>query len=144
MVSHRNVFMFCREGSSCRSEDRRRTLKCTTSQHLPVKMTAIKLNVDSLRVSVDGKMSLHSFFKYILSFRVFGLLSSSLQLYSQRFGRYVLRSSSNSGTYTELRTTFFIESMGVACFDSVNHNRVQVLRIPVLLLASSQDLTSNL
>ena len=28
--------------------------------------------------------------------------------------------------------------------DSVNHNRVQVLRIPVLLLACSQDLTYNL
>ena len=31
----------------------------------------------------------------------------------------------------ELRTTSFIESTGVACSDSVSHNRVQVLRIPV-------------
>ena len=38
----------------------------------------------------------------------------------------------------------FIESMGVACSDSVSHNRVQVLSIPVLLLASSQDWTCNL
>ena len=38
----------------------------------------------------------------------------------------------NSETYTELRTTFFIESTGIACSDSVNHNRVQVLRIPLL------------
>ena len=47
------------------------------------------------------------------------------------------RCLSNSGTYTELQTTSFIESMGVASSDSVNHNRVQVLSIPALLLASS-------
>ena len=41
----------------------------------------------------------------------------------------------------ELRTTFFIEFMGVACSDSVSHNRVQMLSIPVLLLACSQDWT---
>ena len=34
--------------------------------------------------------------------------------------------------------------MGVACSNSVNHNWVQVLSIPVLLLAFSQDWTSNL
>ena len=49
------------------------------------------------------------------------------------------RCLSNSGTYTELRTTSFIESTGVACSDSVSHNRVQVLSIPVLLFACSQD-----
>ena len=38
----------------------------------------------------------------------------------------------------------FIESMGVACSDSVSHNWVQVLSIPVLLLAYSQDWTCNL
>ena len=38
----------------------------------------------------------------------------------------------------------FIEAIGVACFDSVSHNRVQVLSIPVLLLAWSQDWTCNL
>ena len=38
----------------------------------------------------------------------------------------------NSGTYTELWTTSFIESTGVACSDSFSHNRVQVLSIPVL------------
>ena len=32
----------------------------------------------------------------------------------------------------------FIESTGVTYSDSVNHNRVQVLSIPVLLLACSQ------
>ena len=42
---------------------------------------------------------------------------------------------SNSGTITKLRTTSFIESTGVACSDSVSHSQVQVLSIPVLLLA---------
>ena len=54
------------------------------------------------------------------------------------------RCLSNSGTYTELRTTSFIESMGVACSDSVSQNRVQMLSIPVLLLTCSQDWTCNL
>ena len=51
------------------------------------------------------------------------------------FFRYL----SNSGTFSELRTTSFIESTGVACSDFVSHNRVPVLSIPVLLLACSQD-----
>ena len=38
----------------------------------------------------------------------------------------------------------FIESTGVACSDSVSHNQVQVLNIPVLLLACNQDWTYNL
>ena len=54
------------------------------------------------------------------------------------------RCLSNSGTITELRTTSFIESTGVACSDSVGHNRVQALSIPVLLLACRQDWTCNL
>ena len=41
-------------------------------------------------------------------------------------------------------TSNFIESTGVASSDSVSHNRVQVLSIPVLLLACSQDWTCNL
>ena len=40
------------------------------------------------------------------------------------------RCLSNSGTFTELRTASFIESMGVACSDSVSDNLVQVLSIP--------------
>ena len=48
---------------------------------------------------------------------------------------------SNSGTFTELRTTSFIES---TCSDSISHNRVQVLSIPWLLLACSQDWICNL
>ena len=49
----------------------------------------------------------------------------------------------NSGTYTELRTTSFIESSGVTCSDSISHNRVQVLSISVLLVACCQDWTCN-
>ena len=40
--------------------------------------------------------------------------------------------------------TSFIETTGVACSDSVSHNRVQVLSIPVLLLACSEDWICNL
>ena len=47
-------------------------------------------------------------------------------------------------TFTELRTTSFIESTKVACSDSVSCNWVQVLSIPVLLLTCSQDWTYNL
>ena len=54
------------------------------------------------------------------------------------------RCQSNSGTDSELQTKSFIESTGVTCSDSVSHNRLQVLNIPVLLLASSQDWTCNL
>ena len=45
---------------------------------------------------------------------------------------------STSGTFTELRTTSFIETTGVACSDSVSHNQVQVLSIPVLLLPTDK------
>ena len=38
----------------------------------------------------------------------------------------------------------FIESTWVARSDSISHNQVQVLSIPVLLLACSQDWTCNL
>ena len=40
-------------------------------------------------------------------------------------------------------TSNFIESTEVTCSDSVSHNRVQVLSIPVLLLDCSQDWTCN-
>ena len=49
------------------------------------------------------------------------------------------RCFSNSGTFTKLRTTSFIESNGVARSDSVGHNRVQVLDIRVLLFGCSLD-----
>ena len=38
----------------------------------------------------------------------------------------------------------FSEFWRVACSDSISHNRVQVLSIPVLLLACTQDWTCNL
>ena len=41
----------------------------------------------------------------------------------------------------ELQTMSFIESTGVACSDAVNHNQVQVLRIPVLLVLKFQKRT---
>ena len=49
------------------------------------------------------------------------------------------RCLSNSGTFTELRTTSFIESIGVSCSDSVCYNRVQVLSI-VTRVQSELDL----
>ena len=54
------------------------------------------------------------------------------------------RGLSNLGTFTELQTTSFIEFTEVTCSDSVSHNQVQVLSIPVLLLICSQDRTRNL
>ena len=72
---------------------------------------------------------------------IFIVISTTFQLICPPvFFRYL----SNLGTYTELQTTSFIESMGVACSDSVSHNRVRVSSIPVLLLACSQDWTRNL
>ena len=81
-----------------------------------------------------------------LSFRVFRLLSSSLfttfwPICPPAFFRCYL---SNSVAYRELWTTSFIWSTRVACSGSVNHNRVQVLSIPVLLLACSQNWTCSL
>ena len=85
-------------------------------------------------------INLKSFFFF--SFR---LLSSSLLLYLQRFSRCVLRPSScvscrarEPSRNFETRPLFNPRE-GVAYFDFVNHKRVQVLIIPVLLLACSQD-----
>ena len=41
---------------------------------------------------------------FLLSIRIFGLLTSSLLLYSQRFGWYVLRSSSGVSCRTRVST----------------------------------------
>ena len=80
---------------------------------------------------------------WFLSLRVFGLLSSSLSLFPQRFGRYVLRPSLGVFRTWEPSRNFIV-STEVACSDSVSHNQVQVLSIPVLLLDCSQDWTCNL
>ena len=67
---------------------------------------------------------------------IFIVISTTFRLiYPLAFFRCLL----NSGTFTELQTTSFIESTGVACSDSISYNRVQVLSIPVFLLACSQD-----
>ena len=83
-----------------------------------------------------------------LSQRSFGLLSSSLLLFPQRFGRYVLRPSSGVCRTREPLRNFdlrpLLKPRGVPCSDSVCHDRVQVLSIPVLLLACSEDWTCNL
>ena len=72
---------------------------------------------------------------------VFIVISTNFRLiYPPAFFRVL----SNSGTFTKLRTTSFIEFTGVACYDFVRHKRVQMLYIPVLLLACSQDWTCNL
>ena len=72
---------------------------------------------------------------------IFIVISTTFQpIYPPAFFRCL----SNARTFTELRTTSFIESTGVACSDFISHNWVQVLSIPILLLASSQDGTCNL
>ena len=70
----------------------------------------------------------------------FGLLSSSLLLFPQRFARYVLRTSAGVCRTRNLHVTsnyVLYWNHGVACYDSVYHNRVQGLSIP-------EDWTCNL
>ena len=62
--------------------------------------------------------------------------SSSLLLFPQRFSQYVFWPS--SGVCQTWEPTWNFE-LQVACSDSMNHNQVQVLSIPVLLLACCQD-----
>ena len=81
-------------------------------------------NITYYRV-ISEKIFFYSFVNF-LWLRVFGLLLSSLLLFLQHFDRYVLRPFSG------------------ICRTSINHNRVQVLSIPVLLLTCSQDWTCNL
>ena len=84
----------------------------------------------------------------IFIINVFGLLSLSLLLFPQRFGWYVLRPSSGVCQTRESTRNFelrlLLNPRGVACSDSVSHNWVQVLSIPVLLLVCSLDWTCNL
>ena len=83
-----------------------------------------------------------------LSLRVFRLLSSSWLLFLQLFGRYVLQPSSGVCQTQEPTQNFKLRPLlnpwGVTCSDSVSYNQVQVLSIPVLLLACNQDWTCNL
>ena len=82
--------------------------------------------------------------QWFLSLRVFGLLSSSLLLFPQHFGWYVLQPSSGVCRTREPTRNFKLHPLLNPCSDSIDHNRVQVLRIPVLLLACSQNWTFNL
>ena len=63
-----------------------------------------------------------------------------------RTSAFFRSSMSNSKAYTELRTEPFIQSTGVYCFNSVNHNWVEVLSYSKysLLFTCSQDWTCNL
>ena len=72
---------------------------------------------------------------------IFIVISSTFRpIYLPAFFRCL----SNSRTYTELRTMSFVESTGVVCSNSISHNQIRVLSIPVLLLTCSQDWTCNL
>ena len=76
-----------------------------------------------------------------LSFRVFGLLSSSL-LSSQHFCRYVLRPSSGVSCRIQKPTRNFESNhlLNPNCFNSVNHNRVQVLNYSNLQMILPQNI----
>ena len=85
-------------------------------------------------ISIIGCLNFWDEACWFLSLRVFGLfivfifivISTTFRsICHPAFFRYL----SNSGTFTELRATSFIETTGVACSDSVSHsvshNRVQ-------------------
>ena len=76
-----------------------------------------------------------------LSLRVFGLLSLSLLLFPQVLDDM---SSGLCQVFIELGNLRGTLNYIFYCSDSISHNRVQVLSIPVLLLVSSQDWTCNL
>ena len=91
---------------------------------------------------------LHEYIKWIFIIKgfqtivfIFIIISTTLQSICPLA---FFRCWSNLRTFMELWTTSFIESTEVACSDSISHNRVQVLSIPVLLLTCSQDWTCNL
>ena len=71
--------------------------------------------------------------------RVFGLLSSCLLLFPQRFGRYVHQPFSGVCQTRKPTRNFelcpLLNPQWGSSSDSVSHNRVRVLSIPVLLLA---------
>ena len=82
--------------------------------------------------------------KFVHDLRFQEVLQTTIISVSVDMSSGLLQVFANSGTFTELRTKSVIESTGVVYSDSVSHNRVQVLSIPVLLLACSQDWTCNL
>ena len=84
------------------------------------------------------------FWNIFLSLMVFGLLSSSLFLFPRRFGRYVLRPSSGVCRTREPTRNFKLRPLLNPRGSPVLIHLVQVLSIPVLLLACSQDWTCKL
>ena len=89
-----------------------------------------------------GSMYAYKFLLF-LSLKVFRLLSSSLLLFPHRFGRYAPRPSSDVCRTREPTQNFelrpLLNPQGPPVLVPSTHNRVQVLSIPVLLLACSQD-----
>ena len=82
-----------------------------------------------------------------LSLRFFGLLSSSLLLFpnvSANMSSSLLQVFVELGNFHGTSNYVLYWNHGVTCSDSVSHKQVQVLSIPVLLLACSQDWTCNL
>ena len=83
---------------------------------------------------------------FILSFRVFGLLSSSLLLYSQRFGRCVLQSHLTT-TVLEIRLLTSISICVHQLELSPNHTNLSIIATLQLSLSaylSSSDVCFNL
>ena len=89
---------------------------------------------------------------YSLSLRISRLLTSSSLLYSKRFGRYVLRPSSDvsyrTRELTQPRSEPFIYSTGVDCSNSIDHDRVRVLSYSkysplFLLVVGTEAITSR-
>ena len=82
-------------------------------------------------------------FIYSLSLVVFGLLSSSLLLFPQHFGRYVLRPSSGVCRTREPSRNFelrpLLNQRGSSVLIPLAITGLQMLSIPVLLHACSQD-----
>ena len=76
---------------------------------------------------------LYIYIYIIKGFRTIVIIIISSTTFRSIYIPAFFRCLSNSGTFTELRTTSFTESTGVTCSDSVSHNRGQVSSIPVLL-----------
>ena len=70
--------------------------------------------------------------KRFISLRVFGLLSSSLLLFPQCFGRYVPRPSSGVCRTREPSRNFELLPLLNPRESSVSHNQVQELSIPAV------------
>ena len=116
------------------------TIKCI---YLPLHISRISHNFE-----IEVVLILWNEAWWFLSLRVFGLFSSSLLLFPQSFGPIcppdLLQAFVELGSQHGTSNYVLYWIHGVTCSDSVSHNPVQVLSIPVLLLACSQDLTCNL